>query len=507
MTVGVRALTVALGALAFAFVCSSASAAAVGRSEFDAFNSFMDATLGNGKQTVGFGPGGQPMVTTGVPGTNAVGNMDITHATGGWPVAGGGASMNTPVPGQKLPLNVKVPLNKAATAAAIGRFAAKVVTPLVVGMALYDLAKELGYGVGGQNVDGSPQWMKPVATGCTALPCYLWTTTNGDTSIIYYTQEGACRAFATNTGSDAYPNWAYTYVSTYGTSGQCVVVASNDSNTYYPVGANRGASVGTTAPVSGTLADLVSAIAAQSGWPSGSAIDRAVADTVNGGEVTVADSTPVSVTSTTPTVSGAPYNTVMSDGSTRTDQMSCGWVADLFGAVTFNCWTQSTISKPGTTSTSTTITTNPDGTTTTSSVTSSTPSTTATGTSTGTATPSITCGLPGTPACRIDETGTRGTVTIALDEVGITADSASKRSTISGSTDKGWFSSWSGLWAAPPVAACVPITYPPINVGGTAIQPPNIDPCPVVSGMRLVMAFVWAIYGFWLCLGMVRECF
>jgi hypothetical protein len=117
----------------------------------------------------------------------------------------------------------------------------------------------------------------------------------------------------------------------------------------------------------------------------------------------------------------------------------------------------------------------------------------------------VACGAPGQPACKIDEAGTKVTASMTLDEAGVTSDASTKMGTVAGTGDKTWLSGWSNLWGAPPVASCTPIVYPPIKVGGADIQPPSLNPCPVVDGMRLVMAFVWALGGFWLCLGMVRE--
>lgn len=121
---------------------SPGASAAVGRSEFQAF---MDLSTGTGKHTVGFGPGGMPLATSGVPGPTAVGNMNIVSFAGPFepgPAAGGTAKL--PLPGGKsIPLAVKQPIDKRAAAAAIGKFARAFGGPILAGIALYELLDAL----------------------------------------------------------------------------------------------------------------------------------------------------------------------------------------------------------------------------------------------------------------------------------------------------------------------------------------------------------------------------
>jgi len=129
-------------------------------------------------------------------------------------------------------------------------------------------------------------------------------------------------------------------------------------------------------------------------------------------------------------------------------------------------------------------------------------SSTVAGTQTATAgVEQLNCGAPGQAACRIDETGTRGTTTMALDEAGITAAALSNRGTITGTGDKGFFSTWTSLWDAPPVGTCSPFSMP--SYKDMAI--PDINPCGIISGGRDVMAVIWALVGLWACVGMIRE--
>ncbi|VTU36334.1 hypothetical protein E5CHR_04291 [Variovorax sp. PBL-E5] len=114
------------------------------------------------------------------------------------------------------------------------------------------------------------------------------------------------------------------------------------------------------------------------------------------------------------------------------------------------------------------------------------------------------CGAPGQPACKIDETGTPDAKPVdilvaqnRLDQA--RSDSDTARGTMAGDSDKGFLEGFRSLFWAPPVASCQPYVFPH-NLG-------TLDPCDVVDGVRMLMAFLWSATGFWLCLGMVRRSF
>jgi len=510
-------------AVALWSLVNSAFAGATSRSEFQAF---LDLSTGGTSHTVGFANGGTPVVTNGIPGAasnTAAGNMNFTHAAGGAENLGGQARIPTPT--GSLPLNVRAPLSPLAVGKALGHFAMKVAQPLAVGFAIYDLIKELGYNYT-QDAGGNEHIYKSYFAGDAGYE-YDNHTLQGGIPVHWGPAEEACRYSWDQVGNYSAGNYGV-YVSTTqpggtGSTVYCKGEFHQKSNgalvSTITSGMARQVCPGGVCPANPSYGDetedsLASAIAAQSGWPSGSNIDRALADAISDPSYqgNLAPNGLATLTTDTPTqLTGAPYNTVQADGSTRTDTQTCAWVVPFnLGTAEWKCWTTSTVTTAPKTSTQTVtvVTSNPDGTTSTSTQTqtTTTPSTTTTSTTTGTQTPDkVTCGLPGTPACKIDETGTLGTVTMTLDETTATTDQTTKNTTITGTADKGWFSSWSGLWAAPPLQSCVPIQYPAITVGSTSITPPAMDPCPVVTGMRSVMAFVWAFVGFWLCLGMVRE--
>lgn len=113
------------------------------------------------------------------------------------------------------------------------------------------------------------------------------------------------------------------------------------------------------------------------------------------------------------------------------------------------------------------------------------------------------CGAPGQPKCRIDESGTPGSVgddkyLSKLDPY--KSDSEAAREQIK-SVGTGIFEPWSMLFSAPPLATCEGFDLP-AHAGQSMGA---IDPCNVVDGIRTAMAYIWAIAAFWLCLGWVKS--
>lgn len=117
-------------------------------------------------------------------------------------------------------------------------------------------------------------------------------------------------------------------------------------------------------------------------------------------------------------------------------------------------------------------------------------------TTTTTQAPKAECGVPGRPPCavKVDEEGTpawQDRDGSGLDA--LKAAEAAKRDELMGQVpqpDLGWF-------GAPPIAECTPFEYP--NGMG------SINPCGVVSNVREVMAYLWALAAAWLSFGMIRK--
>ncbi|MEO8059058.1 MAG: hypothetical protein ABI671_12085 [Burkholderiales bacterium] len=107
-----------------------------------------------------------------------------------------------------------------------------------------------------------------------------------------------------------------------------------------------------------------------------------------------------------------------------------------------------------------------------------------------------TCGLPGKPPCKIDETGTPTQPPTPPDTPDkLKTDDAAKRdAAISSIQDPGF--GWIG---APAIAQCTPFDWPAMGHTYT------LDPCGPMEQIRGVMAYVWALFGAWWCFGLVRK--
>jgi hypothetical protein len=73
----------------------------------------------------------------------------------------------------------------------------------------------------------------------------------------------------------------------------------------------------------------------------------------------------------------------------------------------------------------------------------------------------------------------------------------------SGSGDKGFLEPLRSMFFVPNTASCAPFNLPAIT-GVTGLQ---IDPCPVVDGLRLVASLMWYGTALFMSLGMIRRVF
>lgn len=373
------------------------------------------------------------------------------------------------------------------TAKAIGRFASKVSAPLVVGNALYDLGKELGFNL--SLVGGALSITKTVINpeACTVAPCYNYNVATYTGTVIAYNLKSLAEAKAywekwVNDAQIAAGNppksfvwWEDPVGHWYACeNGSCYRTGSVDRKNTRPPDAS-----GST-EVPSSLSEFEPAVQNKIGnVPQGSALPRLLPQVIQAeplplpkpAEITGPSSVPLP-----PTVTNNP------DGSTTTTtpRKDIAYGPD---SVTV-------------TDGSTTVTTDPLG------------NVTSTTTTTKPAEmPEIkTCGYPGGPPCKIDEAGTpEPSQETAYDQkaTDYKADADEKREVIAGSADKGFLEGWATLFAAPPMAACEPMVLPTYR--GVAMG--QIDPCGTADGIRLVMGYLWALGGFWLCLGWIRECF
>lgn len=374
-----------LAVAALAFLSLGASAR---QTDYDAWQAFKGQATGTAKHTVTFGGNGTPLVTSGVPGPTQAGNMNFSHANGGWPKAGGTAQVPSPLSGKYMPTAGTQDFTKASKAAALGRFLARAAFPLAAGMALWDLAGEMGWRSTWDPAEGRNVIERATdGSYCTSGCLEYWFGTPSPATARFVTMAQACQAqlqkLQTNYGvaftlvscgpggTDASQRQAF-YSSQFGTWNYTASHASippYDSRTWQEM----------------SEAEMIADIASKSGWPSSSAVSRALADAVNAGEAL--DTTGnVDLVPQQQTVTDTKTQT-SSDGSTKTETTTCTpYVPFGLGLIEWKCYTETTVTTPDKDVLKTVVTTNPDGTTTTQTVTETTPGGTTT-TTTGEITP------------------------------------------------------------------------------------------------------------------------
>lgn len=412
-----------------------------------AFQKFFVSVTGVGRQTVGYGSGGQPVITQGVP--------QISTAGGPVLVDRGVTLANNS--GGQLTTNARVSIPPAVLGQIIrrGLLGASV---LGAGVALYDVARELGF-TPTRASDGSVVVTKPDPTVvCTVAPCFEYIGQAGLPTLVWrYSAAQACQNWA------AYYGFPYVGVTGSGASVLCRYTQFGNTNQFTLT--SRSAPVQTGTPLPSSMTELEAAIAAQSGWPSSSRVSRAVADATA--------QQPAPSFPATPTVTGpatSPGNTTSRtnpDGSTTTITQ------------TYN----HTYSGPNINTTTTTT------------------SSTCTGgscnTTTTIETPTVeqqpfemSCGLPGQAPCavKVDETGTPTTVPELADPQQLAEESLDP---ISGSESPTFWPSLPAVsWSFALPSACSVIPLP-------AFAPfmPAVDVCQFQPMFHDIMTVVWLLGG------------
>ncbi|MCX7201753.1 MAG: hypothetical protein NTV17_05555, partial [Burkholderiales bacterium] len=201
------------------------------------------------------------------------------------PFIGVATTRNLPLTsGVNLPVTVAGRISNGEAARVIGRFGLRFAGALGVGVALYDLADELGYLT---RRDGGALVVESVnLDGTFTVFCFgISNTTEGRCVEAYrsvvgsacnFTPLGFNRVLSTVGGGSPYFSEAHMRI-----TGNCFGITQYAAR-------RRISTTPTTSPA--TIQDLEDAIASESGWPSSSAIGRALTDAINSGEsVTVTD--------------------------------------------------------------------------------------------------------------------------------------------------------------------------------------------------------------------------
>lgn len=404
-------------------------------------------------------------------GTAAAANsssLTFGHAANGAVFVESAASFRT-AGGSVVPVVARSAPSALAIAKTIGSglaLASNVGMVLVAGVALYEFAKEMGFKV--DDSSGALVVTKPDPSVCSSAPCLGYIGKDGKT---YSSAAASCANEMGGSGGNlpflyAFNDICYFGLNNIATTGHAVsqVTVPPQPPAFTP----------------STVQQLQDAIASKSGWPASSKIDDALRDAVKSGAPLPLPK-PSQITGPLE-VSYPPTTVTNPDGSktVTTKKEAITYVPD--GAIKVDTRTDvQTLDPAGNPTGTTTITESP----------------------TAPKPDPITCGLPGTPACAIDEAGTpkESPLTEAKIQEGTDAVKAAHKNltdTIVGDADKGW--SWTFL-GAPPVAQCEPVQFPAVM----GVTPPVMNPCGTVDGMRAIMGWIWAFVGFYMCIGYVRE--
>lgn len=437
------------------------------------FDRFMALSTGTGKQTVSFGTNGTPLTSPGVP--------TITPGPNGVQVGASG-SMSNPS-GNPVSVNGSGRVPPAAVGKALGNFASKVIGPLAVGVALWDLAKELGFDLT-RDTSGALVVKKQDPAICTTAPCFGYYATDfntggSDRSIRFSSWGPACARSASN-GSAWSVNYNLTVLSS--TESTCTLRLTSKSSGEY-VGdspyAQAKEQIAPSPPGAGipaSIQELEVAIAAKSGWPTTSAVGRALVDATNvSGEKLPVESVIVTGPATSTGAITTTNNTT--NNTTKTDTVTHNHIYE--GAV---------------------VTTNT--TTTSNTVNNSTGAVTDNSTTTSTAVPPLppepikVCGLPNTPACKIDETGTPSGVGTTYDGAKTAIDTAktSAETNITGAASIA-APAWSFSFALP--TGCAPYV--------TGIKGVVLNVCQYQPTIHGLLSVIWAAATAFAMIGMVGR--
>lgn len=427
------------------------------------FDKLMWRLTGGASQTVGFSSSGTPVLQPGVP---------LVDTDGGLPrVTSTGAVVNPS--GHSVPVSVAGRVSGLNTAKAVGKIIAQNTWPLVVGFALYDLFKELGYDAV-RSPAGDLAVKKVDSSICTSAPCYHYRHWAGGAFVSYRASLAAsCAAVPAdiNAFSGSGATWIYD-TATLLPDGRCSVgsfISFQPTTRQTTVFNPQSISVA-PAPsnaVDSSVQEFLDSVASKSGWPSSSAVSRVLADPAVG----QVEKLPVD----SPVVTGpatSPGKQVVTDNGAQTTTETTVHNHTYQGDTINTTTTVTTLTVDNSTGAVINTTTKADN------------------------APTLpkpdpdTCGLPGKPECnvKVDETGTEAAPDLQTQTK---VDSALKPLTD---------------FVANPTAALP--TFPTLNFaftlpsGCTAVSIPafspyldNIDLCPFVAMFHDIMSIVWVMGG------------
>lgn len=408
-------------------------------------------------------------------GSVPVKNGAIVPQSGNWPSFG----MQGKLPGNGPVVDANAKFVPSSTAAALGRFAKKVIPPLAAGAAIYDLAKELGYTL--DNSSGVTLVYKTDPTACTVAPCSEYRieiTSTGFNGPWERNHERACRS-----GAVAFAAANPTTKSVYHSHNINMCFINRVAlNSVFGTGYGTRSALPVTDQTLSSIEELQNDIASKSGWPTSSSISRALADAINSGEVPEMQ---------TPTVSG-PASQIVNQSTTNNTANNTTTNTTTTNNYTYQ-GNQVTVNQ----TTITTITNNTTGETTT--------ETTTTEKQQENKLPEtpfeMPCGIAGKPPCgvKIDESGMPPIPPNPYSQAQDELDSvkSSTQTAIDAVTNDVVLPEWSWTFQLP--TGCAPL---PLEGYGL-----SLDICKFKPVIHDLMSLLWVAAGIFGLLGLARSAF
>ena len=225
-----------------------------------------------------------------------------------------GRNFSTPSPqGVQVPAVATGRLPPAQVAAAVFRFANKVITPISIGVGIYELAKELGFT--SKNKAGGGIEVAQVPQGFDGYE-YL-----GKNYVYYSTQGAACASRNSTSTPDSSGRYRVSTYSKGSTTTACLanLVDYPGGEVYYSGEIDiteRGSAIASPTPTPVPLQTFIDAVAAKSGWPAASKVNEVIL-----GDPSPELQKPQEITVSGPATSPGPKSTTVNNtkGTTTTN--------------------------------------------------------------------------------------------------------------------------------------------------------------------------------------------
>jgi len=327
------------GAFFFSLACAPVGAVQIPDRVTGAFDAMLTRQAGQNLWELSLGGGVGTLATAG--------DVAAISTDGGLPSVTRTAQVLNPA-GVKVPMSVAARVPGAAAASLLVK-GLKLAPVLGTGIALYEMAQEVGFSLS-KTADGV-QVQKAPTGACTTAPCYEYQNQYTGDGLWYSTLDAACKSYL---GQSLYGSPTTSAIAAPPNS--CVFSNGSDTRTF-GLATPREVAPATGGQAS-TLDALRDAIAAKSGWPSGSSVSQALVDAQNLTGEKIQTQNPI--LSGPATSTGKSSTTANPDGSTTTKTTNYGHTYSGNTYTTNVVNVTSNYSPTTNTTTTTTETTTPD---------------------------------------------------------------------------------------------------------------------------------------------------